>query len=565
MKKKERFSADKVNVKHSIRVQFAVIFIVLLVGTIGASWIINSLFLQQYYIKNKQKQLEESYAEVNELFRKYDSTSDEFRTQFVKLTSTGNISVLVADSSFNIVCSSVNESGMLISRLTWHIFSGDSGEEPTDDMQPPSDNQPAPQISGNKAEGGNMGQQPPDNSASSDRADKKSRDKVLASNNYYVIKSSTDPRMATDYIELWGTLENGDIIIMRTPLESIRESVGISNRFLAYIGLIMAVIGALIIWFITKKITDPILELSNISDRMAHLDFNAKYTSGGKNEIGQLGEHMNEMSLTLEKSISELKTANNELQRDIEKKEKLENMRGEFISNVSHELKTPIALVQGYAEGLKDNVNDDPESRDFYCDVIMDEADKMNKLVKNLLTLNQLEFGNDEIKLERFDITELINNCMQSADIMLKQYDVSADFESTGTCFVWGDEFKIEEVFINFFSNAIHYCLGEKHIEVKLTSHDELVRVSVFNTGNPIPEDSVDKIWDKFYKVDKARTREVGGSGVGLSIVKAIMDALNKDYGVINYDNGVAFWFELDSAGEDVKLTEDNNEDRGEL
>ena len=359
--------------------------------------------------------------------------------------------------------------------------------------------------------------------------------------------------MASDYIELWGTLDNGDIIFIRTPLESIRESVGISNRFLAYIGIIMALVGAVIIWFVSKKITDPIRELSDISDRMAHLDFDARYTSGGKNEIGQLGEHINEMSDTMEKTISELKTANNELQRDIEKKEKLENMRAEFLSNVSHELKTPIALVQGYAEGLRDNVNDDEESRNYYCDVIIDESEKMNKLVKNLLTLNQLEFGNDEIKLERFNIVELIRNCMQSSDIMLKQFGVSADFNETDPCYVWGDEFKIEEVFTNFFSNAIHYSQGEKRVEVRLIREDDLVRVNVFNTGNPIPEDSVDKIWDKFYKVDKARTREVGGSGVGLSIVKAIMDAMNKKYGVINYDNGVAFWFELDSADEETE------------
>ena len=156
------------------------------------------------------------------------------------------------------------------------------------------------------------------------------------------------------------------------------------------------------------------MELARLSEDMANLNFDMKYTSGGNNEIGILGENFNKMSLQLEKTVSELKTANNQLQKDIEQKEKLEDMRNEFTGNVSHELKTPIALIQGYAEGLKEGVNDDPESREFYCDVIMDEASKMNQMVKNLLTLNQLEFGNDEVEFARFDIAALVRGVIAS-------------------------------------------------------------------------------------------------------------------------------------------------------
>mgnify|MGYP000470756912 CR=1 FL=1 len=135
------------------------------------------------------------------------------------------------------------------------------------------------------------------------------------------------------------------------------------------------------------------------------------------------------MSEQLEKTISELKSANNQLLKDIENKEKIDQMRQEFLNNVSHELKTPIALVQGYAEGLKENISDDPESREFYCDVIMDEAAKMNKLVKNLLTLNQLESGRDEVSMERFDIVSLIRGVLQSMDIMIQQKEAKVSFE----------------------------------------------------------------------------------------------------------------------------------------
>lgn len=130
------------------------------------------------------------------------------------------------------------------------------------------------------------------------------------------------------------------------------------------------------------------------------------------------------------KTISELKAANNQLQKDIESKIRIDQQRQEFLNNVSHELKTPIALVQGYAEGLKENISDDPESREFYCDVIMDEASKMNKLVRNLLTLNHLEEGRDELTMERFDIVSLIRGVLQSMDIMIQQKEAKVSFQA---------------------------------------------------------------------------------------------------------------------------------------
>ena len=146
---------------------------------------------------------------------------------------------------------------------------------------------------------------------------------------------------------------------------------------------------------------------------MSHLDFDVKVPTGSDDELGRLGASINELSSKLEFTISELKTANNELQKDIEQKVQIDEMRKEFLSHVSHELKTPIALIQGYSEGLKDNILDDEESKEFYCDVIADEAKKMNRMVQKLLTLNQIEFGNNQVNMERFDITEMIRNMVE--------------------------------------------------------------------------------------------------------------------------------------------------------
>jgi signal transduction histidine kinase len=351
---------------------------------------------------------------------------------------------------------------------------------------------------------------------------------------------------------MWGVLDNGNLFLINSPLESIRESVNISNRFLTYVGLISTILSAILMWIMSARISRPIMELKDISEKMSKLDFETKYKSRHRNEIDLLGEHINQLSETLEETISELKTANNELKRDIEKKEQIDEMRKEFLSNVSHELKTPIALIQGYAEGLKEGINDDDkESRDFYCDVIIDESGKMNNMVKKLLDLNQLEFGNDVVTMERFDIVALINNFINSAEILIEQNGINIRLEQSQPIYVWADEFKTEEVVRNYFSNAMNHASGEKIIEIKyqLITQDDAgkVRISVFNTGEPIPEDSLPHIWEKFYKVDKARTREYGGSGVGLSIVKAIMDSMNQEYGAINYTNGVEFWFELET------------------
>lgn len=370
---------------------------------------------------------------------------------------------------------------------------------------------------------------------------------VITDNDSYTLEQNTDDKENVVYLDMWGVMKNRKCaFLIRMPMASIRDSVEISNIFYIYIGLLVIMISSAAIWFMSKRITKPLLELTEISRRMSNLDFEARYEGGGEDEIGTLGQNFNKMSEELEHTISELKTANNELQEDIEQKKQIDEMRKEFLSNVSHELKTPIALIQGYAEGLKECINDDAESREFYCDVIMDESAKMNNMVKKLLTLNHLEFGNDQAAMERFDLTDLVRGVVQSAQLLADQKGAQISFPQSEPVYVWGDEFKVEEVVTNYVSNALNHVDGEMKIEVKMMRRENHVRLSVFNTGKPIPEEELDKIWIKFYKVDKARTREYGGSGIGLSIVKAIMESMHQKFGVVNYDNGVEFWFELE-------------------
>lgn len=488
--------------KYSIKKQFALIFIGLMSGTIVIFWIVNNTFLESYYIKNKTNTIKAAYNNVNNAVNSGDINSEDFDIELRKNCDMYNMNIVVIDASSKTIKSSSRDTSMLVGRLYELFFN--------------------PVI-------------------------KNKISYVEESENYY-IAMTMDKAADSEYLEMWGAMDNGNLFLIRTPLESIRESASIANRFLAYVGIFTTIVSAVIIWMVTSKITKPIRQLCEISTKMANLDFEKKYISNGKNEIDLLGEHINTLSYTLEKTISELKTANNELQRDIEKKEEIDEMRKEFLSNVSHELKTPIALIQGYAEGLKEGIIQDEESRDYYLDVIMDESSKMNNMVKKLLDLNNLESGKDVVTMERFDIVSLVHNFLNSADIIIRQNNVTVRHDANEPIYVWADEFKTEEVIRNYFSNAINHVNGEKIIEIKYNIIEEnRLRVSVFNTGEPIPEESVSRIWEKFYKVDKARTREYGGSGVGLSIVKAIMESMNQKYGVINYTNGVEFWFELET------------------
>ena len=507
--------------KKSIRTQLAAVFIILLIAVVAAGAFMNTVFLQRYYVSNKKKEIVDSYDLMNVLSWRSGADSDEFRTGADKLTNDHNLLVIIVDPGMNILYSTERESEKIASRLLWRVISGDPSYEPGNDAGDATDRE--------------------------DR-ERHEKDVVLAATEDYRITKSTDPAMKSDYIELWGYMDNGDLIFIRTPLESLRESASISTRFMLYIGLTIAAIGAVVMWFVTQRITEPILELTEISDRMAHLDFDVKYLSGGENEIGELGRHINEMSSQLESAIADLKSANNELQQDIARKEEIESMRSEFISNVSHELKTPIALVSGYAEGLRDGIACDEESRNEYLDVIIDESEKMGKLVSSLLELNHIEFGDDPAEMKRFDVAALIRGVIANSDIMARQYKADISFKNEAPVYVWSDEHKTETVFTNYLTNAIHYAGGVRHIDVTIKNNGGDVRIEVYNTGDRIPESSIDKIWDKFYKVDKARTREVGGTGVGLSIVRAVMETLNKPCGVINYEDGVGFWFELERA-----------------
>lgn len=523
--------------RYSLSFKITILLASILTGIVVLILFINTTFAQSYYQKIKEKSMHEAYTNVDAIIQNYEQengiTTDINSVEIEK--SAIGMSVIIVNSGWETIYSSDKGAAELRNRLQMNVLGA---------VYFPDDNKYNPFFNDNDQDGQKFKDSIMERTAAS------FENTIIEQTDVYTLQKVYDSRLNDYYLEIWGVTSTGDFMLMRMPMQSIEDSVRITNTFIQYVGIVIILLGVIIVYLFSRYITKPIKELSTIAGRMSELDFDAKYKGKDKGELGVLGTSMNNMSEKLEKNISHLKAANIELKKDIESKIQIDELRKDFLSNVSHELKTPIALIQGYAEGLKDGISDDPESMDFYCDVIMDEANKMNNMVKKLLTLNQIEFGNEELVMDRFDITELIRSIVNANEIRAAQKDIQMIFEETEPVYVWSDEYKIEEVVTNYISNAINHCDFEKKIIIKIIRKEGCVRISVFNTGANIPKEDIDNIWIKFYKVDKARTREYGGNGIGLSIVKAILDSYDKECGVVNHQNGVEFWFELDSKNE---------------
>lgn len=368
----------------------------------------------------------------------------------------------------------------------------------------------------------------------------------------YQLGEGKDSRTGSGILSLAGRFSNGYSVIISTPVAAIEESVGITNRFLLISGAVTLLFSIVFVLVFARSFTRPIRELSRVAGSVSRLDFDDRYTVKGNNELSDLGRSINTMADALEGTISDLKTANLQLVNDNEQKTRQSEARRAFIANISHELKTPISLIQTYAEGLKEDIAGGGANRDFYCEVIEDEAAKMGALIKKMTMLMQIEAGGEELVIERFDLCELIYGLLQKNTPRFEEKRVALSPPPPRPVYVWADEFLMENVLQNYLSNALNHVNDGGQIAVTLTPAKEgRLRVAVYNSGSHIPEDDLERIWDSFYKVDKARTRAYGGTGIGLSVVAAIMKAHHMPYGVINREQGVEFFIELDTVSRD--------------
>jgi len=466
--------------------------------------LVNSFVLEKYYQYTKSNQLKSLYNNINDYYNS-DNPATNFKDELDRVAIKNNFDIIIKDENDKAVYLSNKDflSNIRVIIDFWGI-------------------------------------------------NKQKEYKVLEETDKLEIRNIKDTETSANYILLSGKLDNGYGVYIRIPISSIQESVRISNRFLYLIAGIVIIVGGIAIIYISKTFSSPISELNNIAKKMANLDFSHKYAvTDDDDEINELGESINMMSDKLETTINQLRSTNIELERDIEKKSKIDEMRKSFISDVSHELKTPIALIQGYSEGLLENVNDDPESRKFYAEVILDETNKMDKMVRQLIELTKLEYEKREFNNRTFNIVELEKEIVRTSKVMIDEKQTEVIFETPDKIDVFADDMYLSQIITNYLTNAIKHVKdvdGEKYIKITnvVLQDKQKAKVTVFNTGDNISEENLNRIWNRFFKADEARNRDDGGSGIGLSIVRAIMNNYGNDYGVENKTNGVEFYFEVD-------------------
>ena len=380
----------------SIRVKLFLTLCVVVIIIIAFLIITNNFVLETFYLYSKQKNLMLLYDKINDYYTKGNNNNIDIELELEKAAINNNFDILIKTDK-NISIYSTNKDFL----ATINEINTLSTLEPSE------------------------------------------RD-ILLKNDKMLTRKVEDPQTGLTFILFSATLENGYILYIRMPIGSVQESVKISNKFLYLIGGITIIGGGIVVSIISKKFTMPILELNSIAKKMSKLDFSHKYrTTDADDEINNLGKSINTMSDKLEATIKQLRATNIELEKDIEEKSKIDEMRKQFIQDVSHELKTPIALIQGYSEGLIENVNTDPENREFYAKVILDEANKMDKLVKQLLELMKLEYGKREFNNEKFDICELIQEVVRKSRVMLEENNIQVEFDNQNPVYVYADSFYI--------------------------------------------------------------------------------------------------------------------------
>lgn len=335
-----------------------------------------------------------------------------------------------------------------------------------------------------------------------------------------------------------------EVIFAVTSLQPVNEASKVIKDFYVYFYIGAAFLTLLMSLIYSNMIAKPLVKINRVATKMAKLDFNEKCDVDSKDEIGNVGASLNFLSENLNNALTTLKDANEKLEEDIEKERNLEKMRKEFIAAVSHELKTPISLIDGYAVGLKDDIFEN-EDKDYYLDIIIDEARKMSSLVTDMLDLSQLEAGNFKLKKEEFYIDELIHFTLRKYSSMIEEKHINLQEKLIEGTKVYADWNRMEQVITNFMTNALKHVEEGGAINFFMTANLDSVTISIENSGPSIADEDINKIWDQFYKADKSRNRKLGGTGIGLSIVKNILVRHEYSYGVINSHMGVKFYFTI--------------------
>ena len=363
-------------------------------------------------------------------------------------------------------------------------------------------------------------------------------------NKTITLMQSSRENSSRNLISITPNNEKGEVIFALSSLQPVNEAVSVIQQFYLYFYIGAAVFIVILSFVYSNMIAKPLVKINKVATKMAQLDFAEKCEVKSQDEIGNVASSLNFLSENLDEALTSLRNANKKLEEDIDKERKLEKIRKEFVASVSHELKTPITLIEGYAVGLKDDIFEGKD-KDFYLDIIIDETQKMGDLVSEMLDLSHLESGNFKLLKEEFDISQLIKCTLKKYGNLFDEKKANLNMNLIDGVKVYADYKRMEQVLTNFITNALRHVNENGTIYVNMVEEEDKISIEIENTGSSIPEDELPKVWDKFYKVDKSRNRKLGGTGIGLSIVKNILELHSYPFGALNTDKGVKFYFKV--------------------
>ncbi|MEO2206017.1 HAMP domain-containing sensor histidine kinase [Paenibacillus pabuli] len=336
------------------------------------------------------------------------------------------------------------------------------------------------------------------------------------------------------------------LIFSLTSLQEMREANEATRLFYAYFGMGAFVLILFLSLLLSRIVTKPLLALNHVAKKMSTLDFSVKSPIKRNDEIGSLSDSLNALSTTLGQTLEELRQANRQMRTDMEMKQRIEQRQREFFADASHELKTPISIIKGYSEGLKDGVSENKRER--YIEIIADEAVKMETMVEEMLDLVRLESQAIKLNTGAVVLGDMIEEIAGRLGPQLKEKGLEIVLVSTTEQTVEGDRSKLEQVIYNMMMNAIRHALPQTDIMIEISRLEGQVRISIENKGEGISEAERQYIWERFYRVERSRNRKMGGTGLGLAIAKQILDLHGCSYGVENTPDGVRFYIIFPNA-----------------
>ncbi|WP_042167043.1 sensor histidine kinase [Paenibacillus gorillae] len=375
---------------------------------------------------------------------------------------------------------------------------------------------------------------------------------ALLHKNGFVQAEWRDSWSGVQYVVLLKSLsEDGSrYLFVMASLQPVGEAVAILKQYFIYLAPIILLLAVLLSFIYSRIVSRPLVSLSRSAARLAQLDFTVQPEIHSKDEFGELSRHMVELSRNLDKALKELTQANLQLQADVEEKQRSEQLRKELVANISHELKTPLGIVKGFAEGLQDGVAGDKKDR--YLALIVNETDRMNALIMDMLELSKYEVKAVRLQPRNFSLGVLIKGAAESFSGQLESKQLQIRIDAEEALMVTADPVRIEQVVMNLLSNAVRHATENSVITVTIErSAAGEINTVIANAGSPIAEEDLERIWEQFYRTERSRDRKSGGTGLGLAIVKHIMELHASQFGVRNTEEGVAFYFTLqESRGE---------------